>query len=164
LTTPSLNVNIDPANLTDLANISESFRYAAILYLERLAYPNIPSSHPRIESLVLTSLHHIDAVVSDVALLWPLFVVGSECIQEPHRDIIRQRCSDIQKDSGFMNNLSCLALLERIWAQDDQTESATAATTASHGPSANRELLGGEAFRWRRVLDGEKSDTEYIVV
>jgi hypothetical protein len=165
LQTPYPNANIDPANLTDLANISESFRYAAILYLERLAYPNLPSSHPRIENLVLTSLHHIEAVVSDVALLWPLFVVGSECLQEPHRDIIRQRCSDIQRDSGFMNNLSCLALLERIWAQDDQTESATAAaTTASHGPSANRKLLGGEAFRWRRVLDAEQSDTEYIVV
>ncbi|KAK2746934.1 hypothetical protein FQN57_002506 [Myotisia sp. PD_48] len=155
---PSL-LNVSPANLLDISNISESFRYSALLYLERLAYPNLPSGHPRFQRLVSASLHYISAVQSDVFLLWPLFVTGSECMHDADRTIIRMRCSGIQNDSGFVNNLSCLALLEKIWKNQD-------AGSASFTSSSGNVVVGGAAFRWRPIIDAEKvtDADEYIVV
>lgn len=117
-TSSNSNVVVSPDNLADLSNISEAFRYAALLYTERLAHPDIPSTHPRIQTFVLTAMHYVAAVQSDVYLLWPLFITGSECVYEEHRTAIRNRCKNIQNDSGFYNNISCLELLEKIWAQN----------------------------------------------
>ncbi|EEQ30110.1 conserved hypothetical protein [Microsporum canis CBS 113480] len=146
--------HVNPANLPEISNISESFRYSALLYLERLAHPTTPSAHPRIQTLVTAALHYIRAVQSDVFLLWPLFVVGSECTEEGDRAVIRERCCDIQRDSGFVNNLSCLQLLERIWQEEDP----------NGGHATQGGLLGGQAFRWRRIIDSQRLTDEYIVV
>ncbi|KAL2000867.1 hypothetical protein VTN02DRAFT_2529 [Thermoascus thermophilus] len=190
---PSPQCLVAPDNLADLSNISESFRYSAILYTERLAYPNLPSSHPRIQSLVLTALHYISAVQSDVYLLWPLFITGSECVVEDHRAVIRKRCKDIQKDSGFFNNISCLELLEKIWARNGNEGSETSERESATGPAAvpvdglargyatgpmgqpfwgkpsttpARACVDGgrSGFRWVSVMRDEGHEGEYIVV
>ncbi|OJD22924.1 hypothetical protein ACJ73_05728 [Blastomyces percursus] len=180
LTSPFPYTHISATNLSDLSNISESFRYSALLYLERLAHPNLPSAHPRIQRLVYTSLRYMSAVKSDVYLLWPLFVTGAECTLDTHRALIRRNCSDIQKDSGFFNNLASLELLEKIWAADasgslkpaKQQPMVSAVVKRSRspddaGPRFEDEqvvLEGGGAFKWRRIMDLEGSDGEYIVV
>ncbi|OAX85590.1 hypothetical protein ACJ72_00004 [Emergomyces africanus] len=195
LYSPLTPAHSSPTNLSDLSNISESFRYSALLYLERLASPHLPSSHPRIQGLVYTSLHYISAVKSDVYLLWPLFVTGAECTLDAHRALIRRHCSDIQKDSGFINNLASLELLEKIWAADSSgwksgKQLSSPATTfadvkessSSRYPDgwdnadaravdgevlefmAQKVPVGGEAFKWRKIIDMEASDWEYIVV
>ena len=133
----------------DLLNISESFRYSALIYMERLALPTVPSSDPGIQAWVRKALHFIELVRSDVYLLWPLFVTGSECVSESDRHIIRQRCLDIQKDSGFSNNASCLQLLERIWVSN---------------PGASGTLNPPYGFRWRAVMKPSIPGGEYIVV
>lgn len=183
---------VAPDNLTDLSNISESFRYSSLLYTERLAFPDLPSDHPRIQSLVLSALHYISAVRSDVYLLWPLFITGSECIFETHRTLIRQRCKDIQKDSGFFNNISCLELLEKIWARSPNgngevtrrknADTTTAAEKSFPGDYISDSIItsedgmssattynvyapgSGAGFRWRKVIESEGLDGEYIVV
>ena len=104
----------------DLSNISESFRYSALLYTERLANPQVASTEPVIRNWVQECLKYIKAVKSDVYLLWPLFITGSECVDDVDRDVIRRRCLDIQKDSGFLNNKSCLELLEKVWRNYDE--------------------------------------------
>lgn len=153
-TSPFRNGNRDAPALSedqqvDLLNISESFRFSALIYLERLALPYVPSSDSRIQTWVQKALYFIELVRSDVYLLWPLFVTGSECVSEDDRHIIRQRCLDIQKDSGFSNNASCLKLLEKIW-------------------TSNPDLAGSpnqpSGFRWRSVMDANLSGGEYIVV
>ncbi|PGH09751.1 hypothetical protein GX51_00431 [Blastomyces parvus] len=183
VTNPFPHPHISPTNLSDLSNISESFRYSALLYLERLAHPNLPSAHPRIQRLVYTSLHYMSAVKSDVYLLWPLFVTGAECTLDAHRALVRRNCSDIQKDSGFFNNLSSLELLEKIWAVDGspgkEQQMASAVVKRSRTPAdtgsrfgedgevgfmAEKALKGGEGFKWRRIMDLEGSDGEYMVV
>ncbi|KKZ68504.1 hypothetical protein EMCG_05863 [[Emmonsia] crescens] len=192
LSSPLTSAHLSPTNLSDLCNISESFRYSALLYLERLANPHLSSSHPRIQRLVHTSLHYISAVKSDVYLLWPLFVTGAECTLDAHRALIRQHCSDIQNDSGFINNLTSLELLEKIWAEDSSgwksgkqlSSPATAFADVKQSRSPDRwdnadtpgpdgvapsfmtqkAPLGGEAFKWRKIMDLEGSDGEYIVV
>ncbi|RMZ76329.1 hypothetical protein DV738_g4972, partial [Chaetothyriales sp. CBS 135597] len=86
----------------DLVNISESFRYAALLYTERLAHPNAANTDANITAWVKQGLHFIRLVKSDVYLLWPLFIIGAECVDPADLDLIRLRCIDIYKDSGFL--------------------------------------------------------------
>ena len=147
----------------DVYHISESFRYSALLYTERLAYPHLPSVHPNFQNLVTQALLHISNVKSDVFLLWPLFITGTECVSEQGRYLIRERCLDIQKDSGFFNNISGLELLEKIWrddvTNDDQLPSLTAGLPM---PSNEFSTVRGHGFKWRKAM--ERVDGEYIVV
>ncbi|KIX04351.1 uncharacterized protein Z518_05219 [Rhinocladiella mackenziei CBS 650.93] len=144
----------------DLANISESFRYSALLYTERLANPTVPSTDPCIRSWVQKCLMYIKAVKSDVYLLWPLFIAGSECVDEMDREVIRVRCLDIQKDSGFLNNKSCLELLEKVWLRNDEKKRGS----ARPGPGSQVDLEKESGFRFTTIMKSEKNDGEYIVV
>ena len=145
----------------DLLHISESFRYSALLYTERLAYPHLPSVHANFQTLVTQALYHISNVKSDVFLLWPLFITGTECVSEQGRSLIRERCLDIQKDSGFFNNISGLELLEKVWRDDCGDE-------AREGTMQPMNLTGmgpgeySQGFKWRKAM--ERVDGEYIVV
>lgn len=147
-----------PERYEEIFHVSESFRHAAILYSERLAYPDVSSSHPRIQNIVRIALHHVTAVQSDVYLLWPLFIAGSECVLESDRSLIRHRCRDISRDSGFCNNLSCLELLEKIWARN--------ATTDGFGnwTAPCEDMLFEKGFRWHRAMRDRGVDGEYMVV
>lgn len=146
----------------DLLNISESFRYAALLYTERLAYPGLRSSHPNFQNLVAQALYYISNVKADVYLLWPLFITGTECVDEVHRGMIRQRCLDIQKDSGFFNNISGLQLLEKIWRDDGRGLEERDLVAGQGEEEEGRRPVGGEGFKWRKAMD--KADGEYIVI
>ena len=137
-------------NTEDLMNISESFRYSALLYTERLAHPQAPPTASNFQSLVTCAIHHIRAVKSDVYLLWPLFITGSECVDPEHRELVRKRCLDIQKDSGFFNNMSTLSLLTKVWEETpDYPVNGYAPTTT-------------DPFKWRKAMG--VVDGEYIVI
>ena len=147
----------------DLYHISQSFRYSALLYTERLAFPHLPSVHPNFQNLVTQALFHISRVKSDVFLLWPLFITGTECVSEQNRYLIRERCLDLQKDSGFFNNISGLELLEKIWRDDDTNdEQLPGLATGLAFPSNEFSTVGGNGFKWRKAMD--RVDGEYIVV
>lgn len=83
-------------------------------------------------------------------------------MSEQGRCLIRERCLDIQRDSGFLNNISGLELLEKIWRDDGEGDElamgADPALTASY-ECLNR---GGHGFKWRKAM--ERVDGEYIVV
>lgn len=150
--------NASPAQ-RDLVHISESFRYAALLYTERLAHPSLPPSALNLQNLVGQALYHINQIGTTSCvnkfLLWPLFITGTECSNDAHRDMVRTRCVEIQRESGFFNNLSGLHLLEKVWRRDDSDRS-TAATAAAPATCAT------QAFRWRKAMD--KVDGEYILI
>lgn len=152
----------------DLENISQSFRYSALLYLERLAHPECPSSDESIQVWVRQSLMHIKRVQSDVYLLWPLFITGSECVDEEGRDLIRGRCTDIQKDSGFVNNASCLQLLEKVWKFNSPESSPMSDDGSGEINRGSTSQQSGSAFMFRNVMMREAARTEgegeYIVV
>lgn len=142
-------------NLTgqsDLMHISESFRYSALLYTERLARPDVPSADPNIQAFVDKSIFHIQAIgpTSCVLkfMLWPIFITGTECINEEYRSMIRRTCIDIQQESGFYNNVSGLEVLERVWKDMD--------AGAPADPS------DPQVFRWRQAM--KRADGEYIVI
>ncbi|ETN41771.1 uncharacterized protein HMPREF1541_03708 [Cyphellophora europaea CBS 101466] len=149
LPSPSHTSTLTAGQRDDLASISECFRYSALVYTERLANPTAPCTSPGIQRWVQQSLHYIRLVKSDVYLLWPLFVTGAECLRQDEREVIRSRCKDIQKDSGFINNASCLGLLEAVWLQMDQQ-------------GAEGEV--GQGFRFTDIMKRADGQGEYIVV
>ncbi|KAL4974735.1 fungal-specific transcription factor domain-containing protein [Aspergillus desertorum] len=171
---PIYQSGVAPQNIEDVFHISESFRQSALLYSERLAYPDLPSSHPRIQQIVQRSMAHILAVKSDVYLLWPLFITGSECVYEEHRLIIEERCKDISKDSGFCNNLSCLELLQKIWAENSSAgvhENGYGGLpahqfdwSALEGVMPSNTLCKGQGFRWQHAMQAKRAEGEYMVV
>ena len=173
---------LSSADSLDLLHISESFRYSALLYTERLAFPHLPSSDPKFSELVDRALMHISTVQTDVFLLWPLFITGTECTSLEGRRMIRQRCLHIQRDSGFFNNVTGLELLEKIWRLDDEDGCAGAGAGAgcqdprsgatlqtlrglNDGMSGGARRCSegeGQGFKWRKAM--EKNGEEYIVV
>lgn len=162
----------------EVFHISESFRYSALLYTERLAFPHLPSSHPNFSNLVNQALMHISTVQTDVFLLWPLFITGTECVSLEGRRMIRQRCMDIQRDSGFFNNITGLELLEKTWRLDEGGSegelpvggvgggagSPELPVTSSGAAAAVGRACGEESkgFKWRKTM--EKKGEEYLVV
>ncbi|KAL4895185.1 fungal-specific transcription factor domain-containing protein [Aspergillus ambiguus] len=173
-----------PQDLQDVYYISECFRHAALLYTERLGHPHLPSCHPQIQNLVNRTMQYIALVKSDVYLLWPLFIAGSESVLETHRAAIRQRCRDISRDSGFLNNLSCLEVLEKIWLDDSRdgrlkfspeilngvnpvlsadTVSACSGSNVS-SDSFPRVTTERKGLRWHQVMKTKWDVGEYMVV
>lgn len=159
LNTDTLDSSLTAEQLMDFQNISQSFRYSALLYTERLSKPGVPSSHPEIQYWVRKSLYHITRVQSDVYLLWPLFITGAECVSEAERELIRGRCVDIQKDSGFVNNASCLELLEKVWQATSPVLGFKAEEKVNTGNGKT-----GNVFKFRDVMMREGQEGEYIVV
>jgi hypothetical protein len=158
---------ISEADHASIQNISECFRYAALLYTERLASPDLPSSSSSIQGLVSAALRHIAVIPVNSCvnkfLLWPVFIVGTECVHHGDRDIIRARCIEITRESGFFNNMSCLEILERVWAEDDAGdgwEFVKSGEAVEAAPMLS--ALGGQAFKWRRAMS--RTNGEYIVV
>ncbi|KAK5733521.1 hypothetical protein LTR17_009638 [Elasticomyces elasticus] len=159
----------------DLVHINETFRFSALIYTERLAHPCLPSSHLQFQTLVSQALFHITAlsVTSCVNkfLLWPLFITGTECVDEGHRSIIRTRCMEVQKESGFFNNISGLEVLERVWREvgrnvqgmrDEEDEVMARRRDSLAGAGRGGRGRYGQAFRWRKAMD--RVDGEYIVI
>ncbi|KAF1978076.1 hypothetical protein BU23DRAFT_413943, partial [Bimuria novae-zelandiae CBS 107.79] len=153
---------LSPAD-TAMLHMSESFRYAALLYTERLAHPTVPSTALNFQSLVSQGLVHISqiSITSEVNkfLLWPLFLIGTECVESEHRAIVRQRCVEIQRESGFFNNLSGLEVLEKVWQEEGEHERGDAETQPRWQGAFGAQQ---QAFRWRKAMD--RVDGEYIMI
>lgn len=143
-----------PTQVRDFGYISEAFRYSALLYTERLACPNLPSSHLNFQNLVSQVLFYVTSLEQgsgcEKFLLWPLFISGSECVNELQQSIVRSKCREIMSRSGYLNNLAGLEVLEKLWTDKD-TERRDRPGTGYGGP-----------FRWTKYMDG--MDGEWIMV
>jgi len=173
---PSSPISPNPSTAPgqrDLVHINECFRSSALLYTERLAHPALPSSATNFQSLVSGAFFHITSlsITSCVNkfLLWPLFIIGTECVNPIHRATVRQRCVEIQRESGFFNNLSVLEVLEKVWAETGPGQREGCIGVEEEVIRRRRDSSGGQvgkrwgqAFRWRRAMN--RVDGEYIVV
>jgi len=144
-----------PTQLRDFGYISEAFRYSALLYTERLACPNLPSSHLNFQNLVSQVLFYVTSLEqgsgAEKFLLWPLFISGSECVNELQQSIVRTKCREIMGRSGYLNNLAGLEVLEKLWLEKEENGNGV----------ENRDVFGGP-FTWTRFMEG--SDGEWIMV
>ncbi|KAL6835132.1 fungal-specific transcription factor domain-containing protein [Trichoderma camerunense] len=145
--------------LRDLGAVSEAFRYAALLYSERLANPHGPSTHSNFQNLVSQVVHHATSLETSSAaekfLLWPLFVAGSECIVESQQTIIRDKCRGIMGRSGYMNNLAALGVLEKLWSGEIKSEAKLRCYNAMG--------TGRGPFNWTKCLGGPGAGVEWIM-
>ncbi|KAI0123049.1 fungal-specific transcription factor domain-containing protein [Xylariales sp. AK1849] len=153
----SLPGTLTSTQIRDLGSLSEAFRYAALLYTERLASPNVPSSHNNFRNLVSQVVYYATSLESggsaEKFLLWPLFVAGSECVNELQQNIVRNKCRDITSRSGYMNNLSAIEVLERLWAGDLRDNAA----------SPGKMGLRRGPFNWTRCIGGPGVEVEWIM-
>lgn len=147
------------SQVRDLGSLSEAFRYAALLYTERLASPNVPSTHSNFRNLVSQVVYYATSLEAGSSaekfLLWPLFVAGSECVNELQQNIVRSKCRDIMARSGYMNNVAALDVLERLWVgdwKDDGSAGSKLNGMHRHGP-----------FNWSRVIGGTGVEVEWIM-
>lgn len=147
---------VTSSQVRDLGSLSEAFRYAALLYTERLASPNVPSAHSNFRNLVSQVVYYATSLEAgsnaEKFLLWPLFVAGSECVNELQQNIVRSKCREIMARSGYMNNLAALDVLERLWAGDCKDESRGMGGIMSRGP-----------FNWTKCIGGPGVDVEWIM-
>jgi len=137
----------------DMLNISECFRLAALLYTERLAHPELPSGHDNFQGIIAQALFHIAQISENSCMtkfmLWPLFIVGTECIAVTHRQLVQKQIISIYNESGFYNNLSGLRVLLKVWRENrDGTEVPI--------------IEGSQPFAWRKAMD--RLDGEYIII
>ncbi|KAI8950799.1 fungal-specific transcription factor domain-containing protein [Xylaria longipes] len=141
--------------IRDLNFLSEAFRYAALLYIERLASPNIPSNHNNFRNLVSQVIYYATSLEAGCGaekfLLWPLFVAGSECVNELQQNIIRNKCRDIMSRSGYMNNMAAMDVLERLW-HNNEVASPGSKLGARAGP-----------FNWTKCIGGPGIEVEWIM-
>lgn len=157
---PSSDQPLTPSQ-KDLDHISQAFRSSALLYTTRLAHPHLPPTSPILQTHVQTSLYHITALEPTSCvnkfLLWPLFITGTECVHElGQRAVVRERCIEVQRESGFFNNLSGLGVLERVWRDMDLD------MDAGGGVDVGKGVVGQQAFKWRRAMG--RGDGEYILI
>lgn len=153
----------------DLGSLSEAFRYAALLYTERLASPNVPSNHNNFRNLVSQVVYYATSLESGSAaekfLLWPLFVAGSECVNELQQNIVRSKCREIMARSGYMNNLAALDVLERLWAGEGWREDVMR-NPHHHQHHGHGRMVGngkGGPFNWARCIGGPGVEVEWIM-
>lgn len=144
-----------PSQIRDLESLSEAFRYAGLLYTERLACPTITSQHNNVQNLVSQVVYYATSLESgsqaEKFLLWPLFVAGSECVNELQQTIVRTKCRDIMTRSGYMNNLAALDVLEKLWAGQ------------VHEQEGRAPGLRASPLNWDRFIGGSGIDVEWIM-
>lgn len=143
------------SQIRDLEALSEAFRYAGLLYTERLACPTVASQHNNVQNLVSQVVYYATSLENgsqaEKFLLWPLFVAGSECVNELQQQIVRTKCREIMSRSGYMNNLAALDVLEKLWA--GQTEAQEARIPGSR-PSP---------LKWNACIGKPGIDVEWIM-
>lgn len=149
-----------PAQIRDLGTLSEAFRYAALLYTERLASPNLPSSHSNFQNLVSQVVYYATSLETGSSaekfLLWPLFVAGSDCVNELQQNIIGKKCRDMMARSGYMNNLSALEILEKLWSTELKE-------SGSRSPGVRHTFSRPSPFNWSKYTDAAGNDMELIM-
>lgn len=120
---PSDSAHVTQAEIRDFNLVSEAFRYAALLYTERLASPTLPSGGNNFQQYVHQTLGFVQGLSEgsrmEKFLLWPLFIAGSEAVEESHQDVVRNACKGISGRGGYANNVSALDVLEKVWAEGD---------------------------------------------
>ncbi|KAI8633201.1 fungal-specific transcription factor domain-containing protein [Xylariaceae sp. FL1651] len=151
----SLHNSTTQNQIRDLNFLSEAFRYAALLYIERLAQPNIPSNHNNFRNLVSQVVYYATSLEAGSSaekfLLWPLFVAGSECVNELQQNIVRNKCRDIMSRSGYMNNMAAIDVLERLWRTGDVMT-----------PGSRLGVRRGP-FNWTKCIGGPGVEVEWIM-
>jgi hypothetical protein len=103
---------------------SESFRYAALLYMELLADPGGGGMPPHVQTLVMRLRYHVSKVEVELSLLLPLFIAGLGPHIEQEYYLIPSGCWDMQRKSDFFKNVPTFELLRHLLGNDEDNTTA----------------------------------------
>lgn len=111
-----------PLRQISSAHVSESFRYAALLYIEWLDFPRVGDMQPHISRIVKRLVYHVSNVQTDVSLLLPLLIAGLGSPSQQICHLMSEGCLDMLEDSDFLKNVSALELLQHLCGDDDDDD------------------------------------------
>ena len=110
-----------PLRQFNSVHVSESFRCAALLYVEWLTSSSwVAEMQPRIRALVERVSYHVSNVETDVSLLLPLFIAGLEnSTAQRTGHLMGEGCLDLLEGSDFLKNVSALEISRHLWRGND---------------------------------------------
>ncbi|KIW06296.1 uncharacterized protein PV09_02763 [Verruconis gallopava] len=133
----------------------DCFKNAAAIYAERITRVNQePSTH--IEDIVARSIPCVTGISSSSCInefiLWPLLVIGTECVQEHHRDLFRQRIATATSGSHFFGDFSCVEVLFKVWTLIDLGMTSVNVPVKVRDSWPRLSCLGGRAATWYNAM------------
>jgi hypothetical protein len=145
-----------------VGHLDEVFKLAAAIYAERQALIPLGSASMAIQRLVADSLCMIRALPANSSinelLLWPLMIIGSECVDGADRETVHRRVADCTS-SLFIGSFNCADVLVKVWSLlDGGLFDGDFSDLERQYSGLN--VLGARAAIWRQaisVLDGEAS-------
>lgn len=107
----------------DRYHCAEAWRYALLLYIERVFKCGVHHRRPRsISRLVRLTVDHVRCgrrtSQTQKQLLLPVFLAGSEAADEEMREFVKEYCRYWAEKSRYEMFSSVPVLLEEIWATD----------------------------------------------
>lgn len=104
--------------------LTELFRISALIYL-KYRIIGISCNSDELQELLRKGIGLLALVPlrsqEEMALPWPIFILGSVCIHGKEQRIIRARYHEMTRFMGFGNIERCAALLEEVWASRNDT-------------------------------------------
>lgn len=112
-----------------LALLSETYRSAALLYLDRVVRKFFPQRAadvlPEGVRIYVASICDVaqkipEGSLAECSLLFPLFIAGGEAEDEAHIECLRNRLCTMNKWRKFRNVDACREVLEDVWTQREE--------------------------------------------
>ncbi|KAK1256355.1 hypothetical protein MKX07_008614 [Trichoderma sp. CBMAI-0711] len=109
-----------------LALLSETYRSASLIYLDRVVRQHFPRRAAEIlpegirayvESVCHVAQKVPEGSLAECSLLFPLFIAGGEAQDASHIERIRDRLCSMNRWRSFRNVDACREVLEEVWAK-----------------------------------------------
>jgi hypothetical protein len=119
------NWTCPPSNDSNLVNLAEAYRSAALIHLYRILRSRAPGTameaENKIRNQVAAVLYHIRQMslrcLPECTSLFPLFMAGGEAKSKADMQFVRERLQHIITYRQFQNAASALSVLEELWLQ-----------------------------------------------
>ncbi|KFG85443.1 C6 transcription factor OefC [Metarhizium anisopliae] len=118
-----------PSTDTPLTSLSETYRSAGLIYLDRVVRKYLPQHAadvlPEGIRVYVDSVCEVAEKVpagslAECSLLFPLFMAGGEAEEATHMERIRSRLYTMNKWRRFRNVDACREVLEQVWQQREE--------------------------------------------
>lgn len=123
--TPSEGPSIEDSRTQSILNHAEAYRQAATVYLHRTVQMD-PRKVARVQTPVKQGLQACLRVVvfggPMTALLWPLFNLAAEAIDDVDRSVARTVFQHLESRQGMANIVQGWEVVEDIWRRQDVGE------------------------------------------
>lgn len=120
--TPSEGPSVEDSRIQSILNHAEAYRQAATVYLHRTVRRDRRKA-ARVQTAVKQGLQACLRVVvfggPMTALLWPLFNLSSEAIDDVDRNVARTVFRHLESRQGMANIVQGWEVVEEIWRRED---------------------------------------------